>query len=298
MNAFVLDLWHDLKQKRLWPVAVAMLAAIAVVPVMLSKPVADPGEPAPAPAADTGQAAQIPLVDLESVPASSSLDTFSAQNPFSPDKDKPEPLASTSGSSESGSTGGTTASAGGGTGDAGSAGSTGGSSGDTGSTGGGSGDTGSTTGGGKEFFTFQVDLKFGPAGEEKKRENVKALDVLPDEQNPVVVFMGVKDDGKTALFMVLDPGLQASGEGKCEPSKDDCSFFELTTKDSKDEMLLDSSRGQDYGVQLTRVTRVEIDAPAAEPKAEGARSSRKEKDDVEPFFLPHLIQRAMGVDAP
>ena len=29
MNAFFLDLWHDLKQKRLWPVAVALLAAIA-----------------------------------------------------------------------------------------------------------------------------------------------------------------------------------------------------------------------------------------------------------------------------
>jgi hypothetical protein len=293
MNAFVLDLWHDLKQKRLWPVAVAMLAAIAVVPVMLSKPVADPGEPAPAPAADTGQAAQIPLVDLESVPASSSLETFSAQNPFIPDKDKPQPDAGSSASSGGGSTGGSTASAGGGSGDAGSAGSTGGSSGDTGS-GSGSG-SGSTTGGGKEFFTFEVDLKFGPAGEEKKRKSVKALDVLPDEENPVLVFMGVKDDGKTALFMVLDPGLQASGEGNCEPSKDDCSFFELSTKDSKDEMLLDSSRGQDYGIQLTRVTRVEIDEPAAEPKAEGARSSRKEKDDVEPFFLPRLIQRAMGV---
>jgi hypothetical protein len=291
MNQFVLDLWHDLKQKRLWPVAAAMLAAIAVVPILLSKPVVDAGEPAPAPAADTGRAAQIPLVDLEAIPASSNLETFTAQNPFIPNKDMPKPSVS-AGAPSGGSSGGSAASAGAGAG-----------SGDSGSTGSptpGSGDpgSGSSQGGGEQYFSFEVDLEFGPVGDEKKHKGVQALTVLPDEENPVVMFMGAKDDGKRALFMVLDPGLEASGEGKCEPSKDECGFFELTVNDRNDEMLLDSSRGQDYSVQLTRVTRVEIDEPAAQPKAEGARTPRKKKDDAEPFFLPRLIQRAMGVEAP
>ena len=38
MKIFLLDLWHDLKEKRLWPVAVVLLAALVAVPVLLAKP--------------------------------------------------------------------------------------------------------------------------------------------------------------------------------------------------------------------------------------------------------------------
>ena len=45
MKAFALDLWHDLREKRLWPVAVLLLAALVAVPVLLAKPADDPGPP-------------------------------------------------------------------------------------------------------------------------------------------------------------------------------------------------------------------------------------------------------------
>ena len=68
MKAFLLDLWHDLREKRLWPVAVVLLARLVAVPVLLAKPAEDPGPP-PAlenPAAaekkeDDGQLAQVTL---------------------------------------------------------------------------------------------------------------------------------------------------------------------------------------------------------------------------------------------
>ena len=49
MKIFMLDLWHDLREKRLWPVALVLLAGLLAVPVLLAK---DPEEPAPAPAVD------------------------------------------------------------------------------------------------------------------------------------------------------------------------------------------------------------------------------------------------------
>ena len=48
MKIFLLDLWHDLKEKRLWPVAVVLLAALVAVPVLLAKPSTAPSAPAPA----------------------------------------------------------------------------------------------------------------------------------------------------------------------------------------------------------------------------------------------------------
>ena len=47
MKIFLLDLWHDLKEKRLWPVAVVLLAALVAVPVLLAKPSSAPSGPAP-----------------------------------------------------------------------------------------------------------------------------------------------------------------------------------------------------------------------------------------------------------
>ncbi len=37
MKIFLLDIWHDLRAKRLWPVALVLAAALVAVPVVLSK---------------------------------------------------------------------------------------------------------------------------------------------------------------------------------------------------------------------------------------------------------------------
>ena len=37
MKVFFLDLWQDLREKRLWPVALVLLLGLAAVPVLLAK---------------------------------------------------------------------------------------------------------------------------------------------------------------------------------------------------------------------------------------------------------------------
>jgi hypothetical protein len=293
MNTFLLDLWHDLKQKRLWPVAVVLIVATAAVPVLLSQPAEEGSEPVTPPIGETAQN-PLPAVDAETVPASSNLEVFDSHNPFSPNKDVPRDLGGDdSSSSSSGSGGGSgkfpTGSSGG---DGSSAASDAGGSGGSGSSPGDS--SGGGSGGGTFWFTFQINVKFGPVGEVKTKKGLKALDVLPNEENPVVVFMGMKDDGATALFMVLDPGIEASGEGNCTPSPDRCSFVELTTSAKQDEVFLNSSRGEDYFLQLSKIERVKIDEPAKSSKANESRSARRQKSDPQPFFLPSILSRAVG----
>ena len=50
MKIFLLDLWQDLRAKRLWPVALVLGAALIAVPVVLSK--SPDAQPAPAPEAN------------------------------------------------------------------------------------------------------------------------------------------------------------------------------------------------------------------------------------------------------
>ena len=50
--------------------------------------------------------------------------------------------------------------------------------------------------------------------------------MLPSEANPLLLFLGVDPDGGNAVFLV-DSTLEAAGEGKCKPSRNDCAFLYL-----------------------------------------------------------------------
>ena len=42
MKIFLLDLWNDLRDERLWPVALVLLAGLVAVPVVLAKKAEEP----------------------------------------------------------------------------------------------------------------------------------------------------------------------------------------------------------------------------------------------------------------
>jgi hypothetical protein len=42
MSDFLHDLWHDLRAKRLWPIAAALLVGLVAVPLVVLKPSAAP----------------------------------------------------------------------------------------------------------------------------------------------------------------------------------------------------------------------------------------------------------------
>ena len=92
----VQNVWHQLVQRRLWPVAIVLVAALAAVPMLLAKdPVPAPAPPAPAADSSSGELASEPIVSL----ASTEPDTKrrkvlgNAKNPFRVDPPKPEPPA-------------------------------------------------------------------------------------------------------------------------------------------------------------------------------------------------------------
>src|SRR5689334_7303314 len=271
MSTLFLDLIQDLREKRLWPIAVALVAATAVVPLLLFKPANT--HPTSGPTIGSGTGPQgLPVVNVSNGSGDpSKLNEFAKKNPFKPMVALKNPAtAATSGSTA----GGASTNGGGGAGSASTPGGGGG--------GGGGGATGGTPSGGggggtvdpsRKFYAFHVNVKFGPRGHEKSYKDVKQLGMLPDDKSPVVVFMGMSSDFKTAIFLIDNAKFQADGEGKCRPSASDCSFVELNLHDAGNEETLAAIDGStDYTLELTKITRVFLTPEEAKGDSQDANT--------------------------
>jgi hypothetical protein len=245
MTTFLLDIWHDLRAKRLWPVAAGLLAAIIAIPVVMAKPAKTPQVESAPPAAKT--AALPTVVRDQSIVDGSHLDAFDIKDPFNDESDRTS--GAVPGQSGTGTLPGVGTGSGGGSGaPSGSGGGIAGGSG-AGAPSGGSGGGG----GGTKYYTYTVDVKFG-GRKPQAYKGMEALDLLPDDQNPVVSFMGMTDNAKTAVFFVVDPAFEADGEGTCNPSPDDCRFVYLGLEDDRDEETLSAAEGAvEYTLQLTKI---------------------------------------------
>jgi hypothetical protein len=270
MKIFLLDLWHDLRAKRLWPVAVVLGVALVAVPVVLSKP-----SETPAPPPSTARKAPDPkdLKALASVKLEqtdergSSLDMFDPNDPFRP------PKKITKRSSQDGDVGSTIA------GETPSSG-----SGDTGSTGelpptgggttGGGGVTPPSGGGDAPTTTVQyryvVDLTFTANGRKRHVTSMERLDMLPSQDSPLLLFLGVSANAGNAVFLV-DSTLEAAGEGKCKPRASDCAFLYLG---AGSEHEFTNEEGDSYTLRIDEIRKVKVDgSSAAASRSKSARAA-------------------------
>jgi hypothetical protein len=284
MRVFLLDLWLDLREKRLAWLALVLLAAIVAVPIVLAKGSEAPPPP-PAPTATTASAAPVIESQPEAGTTDSKLQTFSARDPF-------EPTGSSGGGSSSGG------SSGGGS----STGTTETSTTTTPSSGGGGGattgtqpptstppstgtnGTGNTTGETKTtLFTYTVDLRFGEGGGVQAYKDVKRLDLIPDSDNPKIVFLGVTTTGKTAVFLV-DSSIGVDTAGKCRPSPDKCTFLYLRPDADHDQAQLTASDGTVYHLRLLAIHRVSVSSANGSTGGGNSGSGGNSKSNRSPAF--------------
>jgi hypothetical protein len=253
MTTFLLDLWQDLRAKRLWPVAVGLVVATLAVPVLLFKPASPP--PSATGAGQGAPASKLPTVALDASSIDNShLDVFSQKNPFASSGDK---LAATVAAATGTGTAPTGAGTPAGASPAGAGsvptGSSATSSGSSGGKGGSStaGPDGKSVSPGLHYFTYTADVRFGKRGHLKTYKGVNELDLLPNGNTPIVSFMGVKG-GDTAMFFVADPAYSADGEGRCQPTRQNCMFLFLKTDAAHNEETLTAQSGQvEYTLKLT-----------------------------------------------
>jgi hypothetical protein len=282
MKIFLLDLWHDLREKRLAPVAVVLLAGLVAVPLVLAKPASDPGPAPVTPAptkADRDELAALAKVKLgdEEVGKGSTLGVFDPDNPFTPPKgtikkdETTAPAADGGAATPAGSTGGSP------TGDTGSPTGGGGIPGIVPPSGGGGGG-GST----ETVFQYVVDLTFKANGRTRHIKGMEKLDMLPSSSSPLLIFMGVTAKGGNAVFLV-DSTLEAAGEGKCKPSPSECAFAYIGPGS---EYVFSEEDGDTYTVKIDEIRKVKLGQSAS-----GSAKGAKARASVGPTrrFVPPIL---------
>jgi hypothetical protein len=267
----VRGLLRDLVERRLWPVAVLLLAAAVAVPVYLGRSSADDGALPPATQhADLGKISKA-AVKIDD-PAANDDRRGSVRNPFKqlhvPKASKatgdPKPASNSDTPAPSGSSGdGSEPPLGGGP--------SGGSDGSDGSGGskgsGGSSDT-------DPLDTYHLTLRFGRADAEKLKtyDDVARLSPLPTADNPFFVYTGVLKDGKTAVFL-LSSDATATGDGHCKPSAKSCETIEVKQGDTEFFDLTVGGQPIQYQLDVVRIFRKGASSATAAAAANSRHSN-------------------------
>lgn len=235
---------RDLVERKLWPIAVLLLAAAVAVPLYLGRSSADE---APLPTtnmhADAGKPSKA-AVSIEDPSTGEDDRTGGVRNPFkqlhipkaaSPDDSSAKAPAADQPSGSGGSDGSQPPLAPGGAG--------------------GSGDGGSKPKpAGDPLDIYHLSLRFGRAESSglKTYHDVARLSPLPTADNPFFVYTGVLKDGKTAVFL-LSSDATATGDGHCRPSPKSCQTIEVKEGDTEFFDLTVDGEAVQYQLDVVRV---------------------------------------------
>jgi hypothetical protein len=277
-------LLSDLRDKKLWPLAVALLAGLVAVPVLLSKsPAATPPHPLPSTslpvAANTGtpvvvnaSPGQVTLSGKRRDPFTQQAIASKASTSSCAARFLDKAACAAMSSATSGSTGGASPS--------------GSSSGTTGSGTTGSGTTGSGTtvspvlpvnpapvhhASAPSVFTsrdaYHVSLAItNAAGGVNAVDPLLRDSELPSNSQPLLVEVGVLKGGKRAIFYV-QPGSVVGGPGTCIPGPVDCEILSLGLGQTESVKPAGSS-----STTLFQVTDIYVDRYATAAEASLARA--------------------------
>lgn len=320
MTSFALGVIEDLRSRTLWPVALLLLVALVAVPIVLLEPAKDVPPPPPRAATSASpvgsglpspeealQGAGKPLASLAVLNRSSDLASFDVKNPFKPLEALDDLVSDGTlalGAQAAAATGLGTSSDGGG-GSTHESGSTGGG----GQTGGGPSDSGGTPDGGgarapspepspeptptdpvepERRLTYAADVTFDGLGPARRYRNLPRLSMLPSQESPLLVFLGIGASGNNAVFLV-DSTLQAvNGEGACKPSPTECAT--LSIEPGEEQTFIDE-QDRTYLLRIEQIRELPVSEVA---EREGARGSARAGAAVgggRPMrvFLPPLI---------
>jgi hypothetical protein len=121
-----------------------------------------------------------------------------------------------------------------------------------------------------------VSFEFGEQGAMRTYNNVARLTPLPSSDNPFFVYLGLAEDGKSAIFLV-DGAAEVSGDGKCAPSHDDCEQIALKAGDTEFLDLPSGTAGTvEYTLTIKSIKKATTSAAsAAKARARESKAGRE-----------------------
>jgi hypothetical protein len=118
------------------------------------------------------------------------------------------------------------------------------------------------------FYAGRVDVTVGPQGDAKRIDDVRVLDFLPSEKNPVVAFLGLSHGAEAAVFSVSRDVVQTDGDGGCSPKPPAaCEYLTLHEGEQRTLMFAD---GATYRLSLRHIDVVAVPDPRVQQGADQA----------------------------
>jgi len=265
MNA-IKDTMRALVRRKLWPLAVLLVAALVAVPYKLAK------DPTTAPAATVAQSSAkssdgTPIVALADDTATGRRRVLGeAKDPF-----EPAPLPKSKKKKAKAAATATPAPT---------------STPDSGSPSGGSQAPPSSAPTnpeptGTRVPKYAIKVNFGSSDSDPQPLTIARLDPLPDADSPVLVYDHAEQNGKVAVFEVTG-NVTAEGDGKCYPSASECAELKLHVGDIEFITVTDTgdkATDAQYQLELVKIyskaTVVADGANGAGPTVVTTSSQRK-----------------------
>lgn len=252
VQKFFGDVVYDLRSRGLLPVVILLLVALVAVPVLISRGGSDSNAPSLQPTAQVPSSPETLNAVVSYNPGirdyRTRLDDLSPKNPFKRQVDQAAAAATKLSVTNSASTATDSSTASAGSTDTTTTGDTSGSSG-----GGGTNDHKKKSG--KTTYTYSVTVMAGDVESTLTPfKNIASMTPLPSQTTEVLVYYGLTDDHKQALFLVSNKVDGLSGPGVCVPAPDDCSLLSLPAGSSED--LHYTKDGHTYRVVVSEIKRI------------------------------------------
>ena len=75
------------------------------------------------------------------------------------------------------------------------------------------------------MVSYRITARLGKPGDVHVRRNIPELTMLPNEKNPIAVFLGVSSDEKKALFLVSSEVTSIFGDTNCRLGNETCQLI-------------------------------------------------------------------------
>ncbi len=100
------------------------------------------------------------------------------------------------------------------------------------------------------------------------------LQPLPKDELPALIYLGVSKDGKSAMFL-LEKGVEAVGDGDCDPSPEDCETLRLRVGETEFLDVVDEMGNVTAQYQLDLVKIHKATTSSAAKASASSKAGRK-----------------------
>jgi hypothetical protein len=129
------------------------------------------------------------------------------------------------------------------------------------------------------YYSYAIDVRVsaggsatGPSTEPTVRKNLPELTMLPSRETPAVIYMGSTKDGKKALMLISSDVEATFGDAKCVLGSQTCELLAL--EPGVPEIFVYGGAGRTYKIELLKIHLVKTDklnrAPLGKPPKRGA----------------------------